>query len=57
MGILRKDLYTEKKWFDTRFKLLAQLWAWFMRRRGYETGCLISHLDTDRYLVRAGKKG
>lgn len=56
MGIRWKDPYMEKKWFESRFRALSQLWAWFMRRRGYDTNYMVSHLGVTKYLVRAGKE-
>lgn len=44
------------KFFESRFRYVSQIWAWFMRRRGYSTGYAIRHFDITKYLVRAQKE-
>lgn len=56
MGIRCNEPPMTNRYFESRLKLLAYLWAWFMRRRGYKTSHTIMYLGPNRYLVRARKE-
>ena len=47
------DIHCEKKFFESRFKVLTQIWSWFMRRRGYNINYVTTHLEPPKHLVMA----
>jgi hypothetical protein len=42
-----------KRYFMSHYQIISSIWAWVMRRLGYETGYVIRHWDRTQYLVRA----
>ena len=56
MGIRCKSPPMTSRYFESRFKFLAHLWAWFMRRRNYNTNYSITHLGITKYLAVAKKE-
>jgi hypothetical protein len=56
MGIRCEEPPMVTRYFESRFRFLSRIWAWFMRRKGYDTSHSMMHLVYTTYLVVARKE-
>lgn len=56
MGLRCKESPMTIRYFESRFKFLARVWAWFMRRQNYDTRNAIIRLGVTKYLAVAKKE-